>query len=79
MSNLTNLSEAKKGEFVRIESIDNEKLSVQLLCMGCMVGEIAYIEQIAPLGDPMMISIDGSLLSLRKLDAKEVIVTQLKK
>ena len=79
MSNFIHLSEAKKGDFVRIESIDNEKLSVQLLCMGCMVGEIALIEQIAPLGDPMMISIDGSLLSLRKSDAREVIVSQLKK
>lgn len=75
MNRTIQLSEAKKGDHVTIEVIHNEKLSVQLLCMGCMVGEQVIIEQIAPLGDPMMISIDGALLSLRKDDAKEIIVS----
>lgn len=71
------LSEAKKGSLVRIESIEDERLSIQLLCMGCMIGENAFVEQIAPVGDPMMISIDGALLSLRKDDAKKVIISYL--
>ncbi|MDB9775082.1 ferrous iron transport protein A [Vicingaceae bacterium] len=80
MSQKIPLSEAKKGDLVTIESIHNESLSVQLLCMGCMVGEEILIEQIAPLGDPMMISIDGALLSLRIDDAKEInVLTQKEK
>ncbi len=75
MKRTIQLSEAKKGDQVTIEVIHNEKLSVQLLCMGCMVGEEVIVEQIAPIGDPMMISIDGALLSLRKDDAKEIIVS----
>ncbi len=75
MSKTIHLSEAQIGDIVTIESIHNESLSVQLLCMGCMVGEEVLVEQIAPLGDPMMISIDGALLSLRKDDAKEIVVS----
>jgi ferrous iron transport protein A len=75
MSKRIHLSEAKKGDLVTVESIQNESLSIQLLCMGCMVGEKILVEQIAPLGDPIMISIDGALLSLRMDDAKEIIVS----
>ncbi len=75
MSKTIQLSEAQIGDIVTIESIHNESLSVQLLCMGCMEGEEVLVEQIAPLGDPMMISIDGALLSLRKNDAKEIVVS----
>ncbi len=78
MNTENKLSEAKKGSLVRIESIEDERLSIQLLSMGCMVGENVFVEQIAPVGDPMMISIDGALLSLRKDDARKVIISYLK-
>lgn len=42
--------------------------------MGCIPGEEVVVEQIAPLGDPISIRIAGYSLSLRRSEAKQVIV-----
>lgn len=42
--------------------------------MGCLPGEEVMVEQIAPLGDPISIRIAGYSLSLRKNEAKQIIV-----
>ena len=45
--------------------------------MGCIPGEIVRVEQIAPLGDPISISIAGYLLSLRLDEAQHILVEEL--
>jgi ferrous iron transport protein A len=49
-------------------------MSLKLLQMGCTPGEKVVIDNIAPLGDPIAISISGYMLSLRKAEASTVVV-----
>ena len=42
--------------------------------MGCLPGEKVVLEQIAPLGDPVSITVAGYTLSLRLNEAEEIVV-----
>jgi ferrous iron transport protein A len=42
--------------------------------MGCLPGEMIVLEQIAPLGDPISVSISGYSLSLRLNEAESILV-----
>ena len=66
------LSELKKGESGIIDSFMDYELSLKLLEMGCVPGETVQVIRIAPLGDPIAISITGYMLSLRKDEASKV-------
>jgi ferrous iron transport protein A len=69
------LSELKSGERGTIISFESTDLELKLMEMGCIPGEEVVVEQIAPLGDPMSIRIAGYSLSLRKNEAKQIIVS----
>ena len=45
--------------------------------MGCVPGELVRIDQIAPLGDPISISVAGYSLSLRLNEAENIFVEEL--
>ncbi len=45
--------------------------------MGCVPGELIRVEQIAPLGDPISISVAGYALSLRLSEAQEIFVEEI--
>ncbi len=66
------LSELKPGQKGIIESFTDYELSLKLLEMGCIPGEIIEMIRIAPFGDPLAISISGYILSLRKEEAATV-------
>jgi ferrous iron transport protein A len=68
------LSELKSGERGVIKSFENTELELKLMEMGCLPGEEVVVEQIAPLGDPMSIRIAGYSLSLRKDEARQIVV-----
>ena len=68
------LSDCTMGEKITLESVEDEQLSIQLYCMGCIPGEDIKIERIAPFGDPILISIEDSFISLRKSDAAKMTV-----
>jgi ferrous iron transport protein A len=42
--------------------------------MGCLPGEKIMIEQVAPLGDPISVTVAGYSLSLRLNEAEHIIV-----
>jgi Fe2+ transport system protein FeoA len=42
--------------------------------MGCIPGELIIVEQIAPLGDPISISVAGYQLSLRINEADSIFI-----
>ncbi len=50
-------------------------MALKLLEMGCTPGEVVKLDRIAPLGDPIAISVAGYLLSLRKAEASTVLVS----
>jgi ferrous iron transport protein A len=68
------LTELKPGQKAIIRHFDNNDMSIKLLEMGCIPGEEILLEQIAPLGDPISVSISGYSLSLRLTEAEGIIV-----
>jgi len=55
-----------------IDSFTDYELSLKLLEMGCIPGELIEVIRIAPLGDPIAVSISGYMLSLRKDEAETI-------
>ena len=73
------LSSLKVGDTAVIDSFTDNFISLKLIEMGCVPGQKIRVHKMAPLGDPMAISISGYLLSLRKAEASAVVVTDWKK
>ncbi|HAK11839.1 MAG TPA: ferrous iron transport protein A [Chitinophagaceae bacterium] len=71
------LSEIGVGRRVKISSIENDDNLIKLMEMGCVPGEVVQVEQIAPLGDPISISVAGYSLSLRISEAESILVEEL--
>lgn len=68
------LSELKMGESGIIHSFENDEIFLKLMEMGCIPGELITVEQIAPLGDPISISVAGYQLSLRMNEADSIFI-----
>ena len=71
------LSELDSGRKTRILCFENNDLFLKLMEMGCVPGELVRIDQIAPLGDPISISVAGYSLSLRLNEAENIFVEEL--
>lgn len=50
----------------------------RLMDMGVLVGETVKVEKVAPLGDPMEITVKAYKLSLRKSEAEGIAVEVVK-
>ena len=74
---LKRLSEIRVGESVRIQSFENNDIFLKLMEMGCVPGELIRVDQVAPLGDPIAISVSGYSLSLRLNEAQNILVEQI--
>ena len=74
---MKNLAQLKIGEKAVIDSFSDNKMALRLLEMGCTPGEIIVIDRIAPLGDPIAVSVSGYLLSLRKAEASTGLVSSI--
>lgn len=72
------LSELKVGDVAIIDSFDKDDIFIKLMEMGCIPGERVKVDQVAPLGDPISISVAGYQLSLRLDEACTILVTQSK-
>ena len=62
------------GESAIIQSFTDEEMSLRLMEMGCTPGERVEVQKIAPMGDPIAVSVAGYLLSMRKAEASTVVV-----
>lgn len=71
------LSELKVGSTAIIQSFESNDIFLKLMEMGCVPGEKIKIEQVAPLGDPISISVAGYNLSLRLDEAQNIFVELL--
>ena len=71
------LSELKIGNEAIIHSFEKDDIFIKLMEMGCIPGEHVRVDQIAPLGDPICISVAGYSLSLRINEAEKILVEQL--
>ncbi|MCL5105193.1 MAG: ferrous iron transport protein A [Armatimonadetes bacterium] len=70
-----NLSMLKPGEKARITQIGAiGPLKRRLMDMGVLVGEAIKVEKVAPLGDPVEVTVKNYQLSLRKKEAECIAV-----
>lgn len=64
------LKEAKIGETVNVLKLHGEgPVKRRIMDMGITKGVEIYIRKVAPLGDPIEITVRGYELSIRKADA----------
>lgn len=64
------LRQAKLGETVKVVKLHGEGATKRrIMDMGLTKGVEVYIRKVAPLGDPVEITVRGYELSLRKADA----------
>lgn len=68
------LSDLKPGQEAVITHFENNEIFLKLMEMGCVPGERILVEQVAPLGDPISVSISGYQLSLRLSEADNIMV-----
>ncbi len=68
-----NLKEVKCGETVKIVKLNGEgPVKRRIMDMGITKGVDVYVRKIAPLGDPIEVTVRGYELSLRKADASNI-------
>ena len=64
------LKETKIGETVRVVKLHGEgAVKRRIMDMGLTRGTEVYVRKVAPLGDPVEVTVRGYELSLRKADA----------
>ena len=67
------LREAKVGSTVQVAKLHGEgAVKRRIMDMGITKGVEIYIRKVAPLGDPMELSVRGYELSVRKADAEMI-------
>ena len=67
------LRDVKVGETVRISKLRGEgAVKRRIMDMGITKGTDVFVRKLAPLGDPVEISVRGYELSIRKSDAEMI-------
>lgn len=70
---MATLREAKIGETVTVKRIHGESaLKRRIMDMGITKGVQIYVRKVAPLGDPIEVTVRDYELSLRKADAEMI-------
>ena len=69
------LREVKKGQTVTVLKLNGEgAVKRRIMDMGITKGTEIYVRKVAPLGDPVEVTVRGYELSVRKADAEKVVV-----
>ena len=69
------LREAKVGQTVHVTKLEGTgAVKRRIMDMGITKGESIFVRKVAPLGDPIEITVRGYELSLRKADSEMIIV-----
>lgn len=67
------LKEVKVGETVKVVKLHGEgAVKRRIMDMGLTKGTQVYVRKVAPLGDPIEVTVRGYELSIRKDDAQMV-------
>lgn len=70
------LSSLKEGEQGIVTELEQSPIAVQLAEMGIMPGVEICIYKLAPLGDPMVLTLNDTELTLRKSEAAVILVNK---
>ncbi len=70
---MKSLKEVKVGESAKVVKLHGEgAVKRRIMDMGITKGVEVYIRKVAPLGDPIEITVRGYELSIRKADAESI-------
>lgn len=70
---MSTLKEAKIGATVTVKKLNGEgAVKRRIMDMGITKGTKIYVRKVAPLGDPIEVTVRGYELSLRKADAEMI-------
>ena len=70
---ITNLKEIKIGSTSKVMKLHGEgAVKRRIMDMGITKGVEVYVRKVAPLGDPIEVTVRGYELSLRKADAEMI-------
>ena len=70
---MNTLREAKIGQTVKVVKLHGEgAVKRRIMDMGITRGVEIYVRKVAPLGDPVEVTVRGYELSLRKADAEMI-------
>ena len=70
---MNTLKHAKVGQTVKVVKLHGEgAIKRRIMDMGITKGVEVYIRKVAPLGDPVEVTVRGYELSLRKADAEMI-------
>lgn len=68
----TTIHSLKKGQTAVITEFDLDAIPLKLLEMGCLPGNDVKLLQVAPLGDPLYLEINGSHMAIRVETAQSI-------
>lgn len=69
------LKQVKRGETVTVQKLQGEgPVKRRIMDMGITKGTSILVRKVAPLGDPVEVTVRGYELSLRKADADMILV-----
>ena len=72
---MSTLRNAKIGQTVTVTRLNGEgALRRRIMDMGITKGASIYVRKVAPLGDPVEVTVRGYELSIRKGDAQNIFV-----
>ena len=72
------LRDAKIGDTVKVQKLAGTgAIKRRLMDMGITKGVEIYLRKVAPLGDPLEVTLRGYELSLRKSEAENVLVEEI--
>ena len=70
---MTTLKDASIGQTVKVKKLTGEgPVKRRIMDMGITKGVEIYVRKVAPLGDPVEVTVRGYELSLRKADAEMI-------
>lgn len=70
------LKDAKPGDTVTVTKLMGEgPLKRRIMDMGVTKGVDIYVRKVAPLGDPVEVTVRGYELSIRKSEAENILIS----
>ncbi len=70
---MNTLKQAKIGDTVKVVKLHGEgAVKRRIMDMGITKGVTVYVRKVAPLGDPVEVTVRGYELSIRKADAEMI-------
>jgi len=74
---MKSLKEAQVGENLKIAKVKGEgPTKRRIMDMGITKGTDVFVRKVAPLGDPIQISLRGFELTIRRNDAQNILVEE---